>query len=125
MNLKEWAKQDNLIMRALKVSEISHIVAKTNLGDLNLKLNKDGTDNDYRFTLDAVPFEDKENKELIKLFEGSLYDTESINQPATIGMLDETRRFFANELSKHIETTIPQITAEPAIDLLKTNGETI
>jgi hypothetical protein len=115
MTLKEWAVQDNLIMRALKVSEISHIVAKTNLGDLNFKLNYEGTENDYRFTLDAVPFEDKENKELIKLFEGSLYTKEETIVPLTPNDVIE---IIANQLEKENLERLQKVPA--ALDLLNT-----
>lgn len=73
LTLKEMSQKDNLIMRALKLSEISHTIAKTNKGDLNLKLTYEGTENDYKFVLDAVPLEEKSNKELLSLFEGVLY----------------------------------------------------
>ena len=75
MNIKEMCEKDQLIMKVLKISEISHILAKTNKGDLTLKLRFG--EKDYKFFLDAVPMEDKENKELIKLFEGILYTRES------------------------------------------------
>ena len=74
MNLIEMCEKDQLIMKVLKISEISHILAKTNKGDLTLKLIFG--EKDYKFFLDAVPMEDKENKQLIKLFEGILYTTE-------------------------------------------------
>lgn len=60
------SKTDNEIMRVLKVNEISHILAKTNLGELTVKLKKE--EDTYNFFLDAVPFEEKENVELRKYF---------------------------------------------------------
>lgn len=81
LTLSQMADRDNLIMKALKVSEVSSIIAKTNKGELTLRLKYEGTGNDYRFTLDAVPLEDKENKELLKLFEGLLYDSEDAPRP--------------------------------------------
>lgn len=66
--LEVKAKNDNLIMSILKVSELSHVIATTNKGPLMLRLPYQGKANDYRFVLDAVPFEEKKNKELINLF---------------------------------------------------------
>lgn len=62
------AKNDNLIMGILKVSELGHIVATTNKGPLVLRLPYKGSARDYRFILDAVPFDNKSNKELIARF---------------------------------------------------------
>jgi hypothetical protein len=73
ITLKEKAKLDNTIMSALKVSEIKHVIAHTDKGDLCLNLRFEGKDKDYKFTLDAVPFDDKDNKQLIGLFDGVLY----------------------------------------------------
>ncbi len=73
MKLKEKARIDNSIMSITKVSEIRHIIAHTSKGDLCLMLPFKGTEFDYRFVLDAVPFDDKENKELLELFNGVLY----------------------------------------------------
>jgi len=66
--LKQKSEQDNLIMRVLNVDHIAHIIANTNKGTLTLILRKGGNENDYRFSLDAVPYEDKTNKELLNLF---------------------------------------------------------
>jgi len=68
--LEQKAKEDNLIMSVLKVSELGHTVASTNKGPLVLRLPYRGSARDYRFVLDAVPLDDKKNKELIKLFYG-------------------------------------------------------
>lgn len=62
------AKQDNLIMSILKTSEIGHVIATTSKGPLVLRLPFKGEAKDYRFILDAVPFDDKKNDELISLF---------------------------------------------------------
>lgn len=72
-NLKEKAKIDNAIISALKLTEIRHIIAHTNKGDLCLMLPKDGLAKDYRFVLDAVPYDDKTNSELMALFNGILF----------------------------------------------------
>lgn len=72
--LSAKAKKDNEIMRIMKVSELSHIVAKTNKGELVLRLPKGGTAQDYRFVLDAVPFDDKTNKALLEVFKGTLFN---------------------------------------------------
>lgn len=74
MKLQEKAKKDNYIMNTMKVSSLSHVIAHTDKGTLTLKLSKGGSEYDYRFVLDAVPFSDKENKELLELFKGVLFD---------------------------------------------------
>ena len=88
MTLKSMAEKDNLIMRVLKISDISHILAKTNKGDLTLRLAYEGTEKDYRFVLDAVPVEDKQNKELLDLFDGILYGEDKLE--SIINLLDKT-----------------------------------
>ena len=92
----EMCEKDQLIMKVLKTSEISHVLAKTNKGDLTLKLIFG--EKDYRFFLDAVPMEDKENKQLIKLFDGILYTTDE--NPF---MLKEDFEVFREEMQKLTE----------------------
>lgn len=74
ITLKEKAKQDNAIMRILKLGEVRHIVAHTDKGDLCLCLFKDGTDKDYRYLLDSVPVDSEQNQEMLDLFNGVLYN---------------------------------------------------
>lgn len=62
------AKRDNAIMRALKLTDISHLVAKTSKGDLMLKLVYGGLGADYRFVLDAVPMDNIDNKTLLEWY---------------------------------------------------------
>lgn len=69
--LKEKSVIDNQIMRVMKIDSISHLVANTNRGTLTLTLTKGGGENDYRYALDAVPYDDKTNKELLELFYGN------------------------------------------------------
>ena len=69
--LKEKSVKDNQIMRVMKINSISHIIANTERGVLTLTLEKNGTENDYRYALDAVPYDDKTNKELLELFYGN------------------------------------------------------
>lgn len=64
------AKIDNKIMGILKVDYIEHPICHTSKGGLTIRLNKESSD--YRFTLDAVPFLDKVNKELMNAFDGLL-----------------------------------------------------
>lgn len=71
--LKEKAKIDNAIMRITKVSEIRHVLAHTDKGDLCLMLPFKGTEYDYRFVLDSVPYDDKTNKKLLENFNGHLF----------------------------------------------------
>lgn len=71
--LKQKAERDNRLMKLLRVGEIRHIIAHTDKGDFCLSLPKDGKAKDYRFVLDAVPIEDKENKELLDIFENILF----------------------------------------------------
>ncbi len=56
-------KKDNEIMKVLKASDLSHVVAYTNKGILTLKLVF-GT-NEYRYFLDSVQL-DKEIDEALK-----------------------------------------------------------
>lgn len=72
--LKQWAKTDNAIMKSLKISEIRHVVAFTSKGDLAIMLNFGEHEDMYQFVLDAVPVEKDINKQLLKLYEGILYD---------------------------------------------------
>jgi len=67
MNLKEQSKQDNIIMRLLKLSELRRPIAWTNKGELSIRLPYKGTEVDYKFILDAVPVSDEENKKLINI----------------------------------------------------------
>lgn len=60
----------------MKVSELAHTIAKTDKGDLTLKLVYGQTGDDYTFVLDAVPFDQEQNKQLIALFKGVLYEAE-------------------------------------------------
>ncbi len=69
--LKTKSQIDNQIMRVLKINAISHLIANTDRGVLTLTLAKRGTENDYRYALDAVPYDDKTNKELLELFYGN------------------------------------------------------
>lgn len=71
--LKDKALTDNNIMSIAKVEEIRHIIAHTNKGDLCLTLQKGGIELDYKFILDAVPFNEEDNKALIEIFNGVLY----------------------------------------------------
>lgn len=74
MKLSLKSKNDNAVMRALKLSEIRHVIAHTNKGDLCLMLPFEGTSKDYRFVLDAVPLSDEDNTKLLKLFNGVLFE---------------------------------------------------
>lgn len=67
--LNEKARIDNLVMKSIKVQEISHVIANTNKGQLTLRLNLGGTGKDYRFVLDAVPFNEKDSDKLLGLLE--------------------------------------------------------
>lgn len=71
--LQEKAKIDNEIMKLLKISSIDHIIARTSLGDLTLRLHWEGTSEDYVFVLDSVQQDKETNQKLLKLFYGILY----------------------------------------------------
>lgn len=68
MTLKELALRDNNIMRIAKLETISHVICNTDKGQLTLMLRKNGSEQDYRLVLDAVPFTDKENEEMLSQF---------------------------------------------------------
>lgn len=74
MTLGQRAKIDNKVMSVMKISEIRHIIAHTNKGDLCLMLPYNGTERDYKFVLDAVPYDEKTNKELLQSFDDILFD---------------------------------------------------
>jgi|SRR6185312_8999564 len=63
-NKMKTAKQDNEIMKILKVSEISRIICDTNMGTLKLRIRKGETN--YQFLLDAVELPKDMNKELME-----------------------------------------------------------
>lgn len=71
--LKEKAKIDNRLMGLTKVGEIRHVIAHTDKGDLCLVLRKGETEKDYRFILDAVPYDEKTNREIMQMFNGVLF----------------------------------------------------
>lgn len=76
--LERMALRDNSLMRVMKVTELSHIIARSNLGDLVLKLVKGGKGGDYVFVLDAVPFNDSDNKEIMTLLGGIVINSLTI-----------------------------------------------
>lgn len=71
--LQEKAKIDNEIMKLLKISSIDHIIARTSLGDLTLRLYWEGTSEEYQFVLDSVVQDKETTKALLKAFNGILY----------------------------------------------------
>ena len=72
-SLKEMAKQDNMLMRALRLDEIRHILCHSDKGDIALMLRKGETERDYRFVLDSVPVDAEKNKELTKIFNNVIF----------------------------------------------------
>jgi hypothetical protein len=71
--LKDVYKNDNELMKMLKVGEIRHVLAHTDKGDLCLMIRKGQLMGDYRFVLDAVPVSEEVNKYLIKQLDGMYY----------------------------------------------------
>jgi len=71
--LQEKAIIDNQVMKLLKISSIDHIIARTSLGDLTLRLHWEGTSEDYVFVLDSVVQDKDTNQALLKAFNGILY----------------------------------------------------
>lgn len=67
------AKVDNAVMRLLKLSSIRHVIAHTSRGDLCLNLPFEGTWQDYRFFLDAVPLDDEDNEKLMGIVKDSIF----------------------------------------------------
>lgn len=74
MKLKERAKIDNIAMRIIKSSEIRYVIAHTNKGDLSLMLPFEGKETDYKFVLDAVPLDEEQNRKLLDLYDGVLFE---------------------------------------------------
>ena len=62
------ALTDNKIMLVTKVGEIRHVLAHTEKGELTVGLSKGQGDLQYRFYLDAVPFSEENNKQLLEIF---------------------------------------------------------
>ncbi len=65
------AQKDQRIIKLfakIGVEYITHPIAKTNKGSLELMLRKGETSKDYRFVFDSVPLEDEENDELKELY---------------------------------------------------------
>ena len=60
--------RDNKIMLVTKTNEIRHILANTDKGQLTVGLSKGQSDLMYQFYLDAVPFSEANNKELLSIF---------------------------------------------------------
>lgn len=56
--LQEQLKKDQELLKALKVNSLSHILCKTDKGDLLLVLRKNS--NSYELTLDQIPFSKEE-----------------------------------------------------------------
>ena len=73
ISLSTKAKLDNLTMKALKVTEIRHLILGTDKGELYLMLRKGGTEKDYFFCLDSVPVDKDVNKDLFTLFNEVLF----------------------------------------------------
>lgn len=72
MTIIEKIRIDQMIMGITKTNSISHMVAKTDKGDLTLNIKKG--DVAYTFCLDAVPYPSDVNKELLKAFDNVLYE---------------------------------------------------
>lgn len=62
------ATLDNKIMKLLGLKEISHIIARTDKGELTLQLRKDEQAINYKFVLDAVPLTEEDNDALKELY---------------------------------------------------------
>lgn len=72
------AKQDQEVMKLLKVSEISRIICDTNMGTLKLRIRKGETD--YQFVLDAVELPKNLNKELMELIYPKKIEIPQVNK---------------------------------------------
>jgi len=56
--LQEQLKKDQELIKALKVNTISHILCKTDKGELHLLLRKNASS--YELMLDQIPFSKEE-----------------------------------------------------------------
>lgn len=59
-------QKDKEIMLILKLKELRHVIAHTPMGEICLCLRFD--EDNYFFTLDAVPVEKERNEKLLKLY---------------------------------------------------------
>ena len=78
MTLTKKADQDNALMHVLRINEIAHVLAQTDKGVLTLRLRKGETAKDYTFVLDSVPYTKDVNDKLLELFDGILWEKETI-----------------------------------------------
>jgi hypothetical protein len=124
MDINELAKIDNLIMEVIKVKELNRIVAKTDKGNLTMKIEKGETD--YKFFLDSIPLNKEKNANLLDLFDGVLYEIpkpeeEDFIPAGPIFVSKEVSQETIVELPQQIETTL----AVPTLDTTKdqVNGE--
>ena len=72
ITIQELAKIDNLVMKEIKVNQLSRIISKTDKGNLTIKIEKD--EQEYKFFLDSIPLTKKTNAILLDLFDGILFD---------------------------------------------------
>lgn len=72
--IEQLHKVDTEVMRALRLSEIRHVIAYTSKGDLTFVLPWAGTKDDYTFYLDSVPVDDESNQKLILLYKGVIFE---------------------------------------------------
>lgn len=71
---------DDKIIKILKVSELRHMLAHTNVGDLTVLIRKG--EKEYTFCLDAVPVNKEQNKELKELYFPNPFIVPHVNKPA-------------------------------------------
>lgn len=65
--LKEKIALDQKIIKLLKVTELRHHIAQTNLGPLDLIIRKD--EEEYQFLIDSTPLEKEKNDRLLQYFD--------------------------------------------------------
>ncbi len=79
--MEKIIKQDNEVMKILKVNVIQRVVCHTDKGILTLQIRKGDTK--YHLVLDAVPLDKDDNKELMDmLFPAKALEVPQVNKLA-------------------------------------------
>lgn len=102
-------KNDNEVMNVLKVSEIRHMLAHTNVGDLTLLIRKGETE--YTFCLDAVPVDREQQVELIDLYFPKPVIVPSVNKGQVF--LHNLRGKTESSTEKEMEEIIKKLPKKP------------
>lgn len=91
-------ERDSQIMKSINVSEMRHMLAHTNVGDLTLLLRKGEVE--YTFCLDAVPVSKDQNKELMDLYFPKPLMVPQVNKNPIKQSLQDMGEYLSNSMEK-------------------------